>query len=140
MHYTVGSFCKCFSEWRTTGSSNWDLVGIQCHTYWLVKYKLQIYWIQTVCMMELWAPWQEKCSMLLLNCVIKRNRTLFLEVGHIYIPYSNVWFYYALWNMLVTGTACLFFQLFCQSSITSILICLSINNESVIVFCKNRYT
>ena len=32
----------------------------------------------------------KKCSMLLPNCVVKRNRTLFLEVGNIYIPYSNV--------------------------------------------------
>ena len=41
-------------------------------------------------MMELWVPWQEKRSMLLPNCVIKRIHTLFLEVGTISIPYSNV--------------------------------------------------
>ena len=60
LHCTIRSICKCLLEWRYAGSSNWGLVGPQSYRYWLVKHKLQIYCIQTVCIVELWVPWQEK--------------------------------------------------------------------------------
>ena len=49
------------------------------------------------------------------NYIIKKISALFPEEGHIYMPYNNVWFYNAIGNMLITGTAYLFFQLLCQS-------------------------
>ena len=53
---------------------------MQCHTYGLVKYKLQNYFIQKVRVVERQEP--------LSSCVIKRIRAVLLEEeGHIYVPY-----------------------------------------------------
>ena len=55
------------------------------------------------------------------RCIIKKIRSVFPEVeGHIYLPYTNVWFYNAIGNILATGTACLFFPLWGQSLITRV--------------------